>query len=152
METLAPAVMAGLFASGLYLLVGQLAGLWKYMHIRRDPKRGAPRYVNVAHQAALMYSFAALVIAALAYVSAWSDCVNFIAALAPLVFFGLAIEGYLIHGYLQDTNNQLDKPHVFGKKFIPAPVMTAFMFALTLAEIGGVAVLFVGALKGFGWF
>lgn len=146
-EALTPAVGTALIASGLYLLVGQLTGVWKYLHIRQNPSRGAPRYVNVSHQAALMYSFAALVLAALAHVSAWTDTTNLIAVVAPVTFFGLAIGGYVIHGYLQDTHNQFAKPHVLGKLTIPSAAFSGFMVALVIAEIGGSAVLLAGAIK-----
>lgn len=145
-----PAVVAALFASGFYLLVGQLTGVWKYSHIHRSEEARAPRYVDIAHRAALMYSFAALVIAQLAAVSAWSPQVNLIAVLLPVTFFGLAIGGYILHGALKDTDNQFLKPHVLGRIRVPGAALAGFMVALIAAEIGGVAVLFAGFLRAAG--
>lgn len=145
-----PAVIAALFGAGFYLLVGQLTGIWKYWHIHRSAEARAPRYVDVAHRAALMYSFAAVVLAQLASVSAWSDQTNLLATLFPLLFFGLAIGGYVLHGLLQDTDNQFEKPHKVGSITLPGAAMIGFMVALIAAEVGGVAVLFAGFLRSAG--
>ena len=80
--------------------------------------------------------------------SAWSDRVNFIAALGPIVFFGLAIGGYIIHGFFQDTNNQLRTPHKMGNATIPALLMSSFMWMLAAVEIGGFVVLLAGFVQG----
>lgn len=145
-----PAVIAALFGAGFYLLVGQLTGVWKYWHMHRSAEARSPRYVDVAHRASLMYSFAAVVIAQLAAVSAWDDRTNLLATIFPLLFFGLAIAGYVLHGLLQDTDNQLKKPHKVGSMTVPGAAMMGFMLALIAAEIGGVAVLFAGFLRGAG--
>lgn len=45
--------------------------------------------------------------------------------LASVLFFALAVGSYILHGALQGTRNQLQKPHAS-----PAWMMTAFMWAL----------------------
>jgi hypothetical protein len=141
-----PAVELCVVASGIFFLTGLLTGAWKYFHIDRSPTGTAPVYVDIAHRAALLYSFAALVIAVFAGLSAWSERVDLVAAALPLLFFALAIGSYLVHGVLRDTDNQMAKPHRFGRGHLHPSLMTAFMWALMAAEIGGFAVLCAGAL------
>ena len=142
-----PAVRLCLVAAGIYFLAGLLTGAWKYVEIARSPKAQSPVYVDIAHRAALLYSFASLLLAEFASKSAWSPRTNVIAAALPLAFFAFAIAGYVIHGLLRDTDNQFVKPHRLGKLTLPPAAITGFMLALIAAEIGGFAVLFAGFLR-----
>ena len=142
-----PAVRLCIISAGVFFLTGLLTGAWKYWHIARSPDAKSPVYVDIAHRAALMYSFASLRLAVFAGLSVWSDTVNLIAAALPLAFFALAIGGYILHGILRDTDNQFLKPHRVGPVTVPPTLITGFMFALMAAEIGGFAVLFAGFLK-----
>lgn len=142
-----PAVRLCIVAAGVFFMTGLLTGAWKYFHIARSPKAVAPLYVDIAHRAALLYSFASLLLAVFAGLSAWSDTVNLVAAALPLSFFAFAIVGYVAHGILQDTDNQLLKPHKFGAATLPPALVAASMWLLMAAEIGGFAVLFAGALQ-----
>lgn len=144
---LEPAVRLCVVSAGAFFLLGLLTGAWKYWHIARSPKATSPAYVDIAHRAALLYSFAALLLAVFAGLSAWSDPVNTVAAALPLAFFALAIGGYILHGLLQDTDNQFLKPHRAGPIIIPPALLAGFMWALMVAEIGGFLVLFAGTLK-----
>jgi hypothetical protein len=143
-----PALKLALVSCGLFFLTGLLTGLWKYICIARSNNAQAPVYVDVCHRASLMYSFACLVLAKFAELSAWSPRVNFWATLAPIVFFANAVFAYAVHGYLRDTDNQLQKPHVLGRSTIPNTYMAGFMWLLAAAEIGGFLVLLAGAMKG----
>lgn len=136
-----------LTASGLFFLTALLTGVWKYACMSRSTTATAPVYVDIAHRAALLYSFAALLLAVFAHFSAWSDAVNFWAAAAALAFFALAIGGYVLHGLLRDTDNQFLKPHRLGAWTLPPGSIAAFMAALVAAEIGGFLILFAGTLK-----
>jgi hypothetical protein len=127
-------------------MTGLLTGIWKYYHIHNTQRAQAPTYVDIAHRASLMYSFAAIVLAEFVKLSAWSEQVNFWAVAAPIVFFALAITTYVIHGVLGDTDNQFKKPHKLGSFTLPAWIITGFMVLLILAEVGGFAVLFAGFL------
>ena len=140
-----PAVALAVLGSGFLLLVGLFTGVWKYTAIRASAKSRAPYYVDIAHRASLMYSFSALVLAVLAVVSVWSPLVNFWAVLANLVYFVAAISTYVIHGALQDTQNQLARPHKLGKSTLPNFLISGFMWSLIVAEVGGTIVLFSGA-------
>lgn len=140
-----PAVALAVLGSGFLLLVGLFTGVWKYTAIRASEKSRAPYYVDIAHRASLMYSFSALVLAVLAVASVWSPMVNFWAVLANLVYFIAAISTYVIHGVLQDTQNQLARPHKLGKKTLPNFLISGFMWSLIVAEVGGTIVLFTGA-------
>ena len=122
-------------ASGVILVWALVLGVWKYHGIRTSPDRTAHVYVDIAHRAALMYSFATLVLAALVELSAFPTTVNVIAAAVPIVFFVAAIGSYCWHGARRDTENQLASP---------APGVRGFMVALIVAEIGAFAVLLAG--------
>ncbi len=112
--------------------------MWKYHGIRTSPEHSAHVYVDIAHRAALMYSFATLVLAALVELSAFAPVVNVLAAAVPIVFFVAAIASYCIHGALRDTTNQFEKPMPGGTYL--------FMVALIVGEIGGVLVLLAGGV------
>jgi hypothetical protein len=142
-----PAVRLCVVASGAFFLAALLTGAWKYFEIERSDQAVAPVYVDIAHRAALLYSFAALLLAAFAGLSAWPATVDLIAAALPLAFFALAIGGYIVHGVLRDTDNQFVRPHRIGRMRLPRHGIAAFMWGLMAAEIGGFAVLFAGALQ-----
>lgn len=143
-----PAVRLCVVSAGVFFLLGLLTGAWKYWHIARSPEAKSPVYVDLAHRAALLYSFAALLLAVFAGLSTWSATVNLIAAALPLAFFALAIGGYVLHGLLRDTDNQFEKPHRVGPMTLHPALLAGFMWALMAAEIGGFLVLFVGFLRG----
>lgn len=145
-----PAVMLAVVSAGVFFLTGLLTGAWKYHHIHRSENAQAPVYVDIAHRSSLLYSFAALLVAVFANLSAWDDAVDLYATAAQVSFFGLAIGGYIVHGLLQDTDNQLRRPHRVGKTDLPKGSLETFMWALMLAEIGGFLVLFSGTLRTLG--
>jgi len=130
----------------VFFMTGLLTGVWKYVCIARSEKATSPRYVDIAHRSSLLYAFAALLLAQFARLSVFSDLVNTVAAASALAFFAMAIASYVVHGALRDTSNQLRRPHRLGVMTIPAALMTLFMVLLIIAEIGGSAVLGVGAL------
>jgi len=133
-------------SAGAFLLVGLLAGSWKYWHIATSPDAKAPLYVDLAHRAGLMYAFACALLSDLTSRSAWPNAVNVAASAVMIVFFALALLGYLVHGALRDTDNQLARPHRLGSGTIPAPAMTVFMAALMFFEIAGFVTIFAGFL------
>ena len=101
-----PAATLGMIAAMIFFLVALLTGSWKYFCIRSSPQAEAPVYVNIAHRAALMYSFAALLLAVFASLSVFSDTVNLVAIGLPLAYFALAIVRYIFLGITNTTNNQ----------------------------------------------
>lgn len=133
-------------SAGAFFLVGLAAGTWKYACIHRSEEARAPFYVDTAHRASLMYAFASALIAELCAKSAWPNAVNLAAAIGLVLFFALAVVGYLIHGMLGDTDNQLRKPHRLGRGTISNGAMLGFMITLALVEIGGFLVIFSGYL------
>jgi len=52
--------------------------------------------------------------------------VNFWATLFPLVFFAAAIFTYLVHGLLNDTDNQMARPHKLGPTTLPGFLIQGF--------------------------
>jgi hypothetical protein len=142
-----PAVRLALVAAGCFFLAGLLTGVWKYGYIATTAQAQAPTYVDIAHRASLMYSFAALLLAVFASISAWSDTVDLWAVALPLLFFASAIVGYVVHGVLRDTDNQFRRPQTIGPVALPRHGLLLFMVALTVAEVGGFLVLFAGVLR-----
>ena len=150
-EPLDPAVRLCILAAGLFFLSGLVTGAWKYAHIARSPTATAPVYVDICHRASLLYSFAALLLAVFAGLSAWDDRLDLWAAALPLAFFAAAIGGYALHGVLRDTDNQFLPPHKVGAIALPKGSLHGFMALLMAGEIGGFLVLFAGALKTLGY-
>ena len=136
----------GIVAAGVFFLTALLTGVWKYLQIRASEKAEAHPYVDIAHRASLMYSFAALLLAEFAVISQLPATVEFWAVAFPVLYFGIAILTYIVHGALQDTDNQLRPPFRLGGGTMPAPMMAGFMWSLIVAEIGGFVVLFYGVL------
>jgi len=137
-----------LSAAFLFFMTGLITGIWKYRHMARSEDATSPVYVDIAHRSSLLYSFAALLLAAFSAHSVFAEWVNTTAALAALVFFAFAIATYIIHGLLQDTDNQLRRPHRLGKRLLPAWVTSVFMTLLIVGEVGGALVLGTGAMLG----
>lgn len=133
-------------ASGVLFLVGLVTGVWKYRYMIIDADGQAQVYVDICHRAALMYAFACLVLAEFARLSVWPEMVNRLAVATPVLFFGLAVASYAIHGVLRDTDNQLRRPHRLGSRKVPGGAITAFIYALAAGEIGGFLILFSGSL------
>lgn len=127
-----------LLAAGLIFLWALLLGVLKYRQMATADDHLAHPYVDTAHRAALLYSFASLLIAVFVELSAWSEAVNLIAAGALILFFVLAIATYLFQGIRQQTTNQ------FADPYPNAAGLHIFMAALIVAEIGGFAVLLAG--------
>ncbi|WP_218001804.1 hypothetical protein [Microtetraspora malaysiensis] len=86
----------------------------------------------------MLYSFATLLIAVFVELSGWPSVVNLAAAGVVILFFVVAIASYVYHGRRRDTDNQFRHP-VRGT--------AAFMSALIVGEIGGVAVLLAGFVQ-----
>ena len=126
---------AVLFAAGVMFIWALLLGVMKYRQMASSAEGLAHPYTDTAHRAALLYSFAILLIAAFAELSGWSTTVDAIAAFAVIAFFYFAVAGYMVHGIRRDTDNQI-------RDAIPGT--HAFMWALIVAEIGGFGVLFAG--------
>jgi len=126
-----------LIASGLFFMTGLLTGVWKYLCMRQRQNADAPHYVNTAHRAALMYAFAAQLLAVFAATSAFSDTVNTVAVIFPLLFFGIAIVHYINLGLTTESNNSLRDSADRNKDYL-------ILNILAVAEIGGFAVLLVG--------
>jgi preprotein translocase subunit SecG len=124
-----------LLAAGLIFLLALALGVWKYRQMATSENHLAHPYVDIAHRAALLYSFATLLIAAFVELSGWPTWVNLTAAMVVVLFFVIAIVTYIGHGVKRDTTNQFEHP---------TGSLHAGMIALIVAEIGGFSVLFAG--------
>ena len=128
-----------LLAAGLIFLLALVLGVWKYRQIMGSDDRRAHPYVDIAHRAALLYSFATLLLAVFVELSAWPAWINLTAAGVVVFFFVGAIFSYIVHGARRDTVNQ----------FEGADRRTALsMAALITGEIGGFAVILAGFVVG----
>jgi len=78
--------------------------------------------------------------------SAWSARTNLIAAAVLVAFFAASVLGYIVHGALRDTDNQLARPHRLGRGTVSNASMVAFMLALIVGEIASATVILVGYL------
>jgi hypothetical protein len=112
-----------------------------------SPDAQAPAYVDICHRTALMYAFASLILAEFASLSAWPDAVNAPAVAVPLFFFCSSVAIYAVHGWLDDTDNQLRQPHRLGKRQVHTGVIGIYMYLLTAGEVGGFLVLFSGFVR-----
>ena len=141
------AVKLGIVFSGLYLWVGMLTGVWKYSQMRKSELARAHYYVDIAHRSSLLYAPASLILAVLAYFSAWSAFWNFIFVVINLVFFSFSILSYVLHGLLKDTQNQFKHPQRIGSWSLPKGALALAMFFLIVGELGATLMLLLGALK-----
>jgi hypothetical protein len=116
-------------------LLALVLGVWKYRQIMTSDDHRAHPYVDIAHRAALLYSFATLLLAAFVELSTWPTWVNLTAAMVVVFFFVGAIAGYISHGAQRDTVNQFENP-VRGTEVVMAML------------IGGFGVIFAGCIVG----
>ena len=112
-----------------------LLGVWKYREIATSDTHVAHPYVDIAHRAALLYSFALLLVATFVELSDFSEPVNLLAACAMALYFFLSVAGYCLHGYRKDTDNQFRQAE---------RGLSAFMLTLIAVEIGAWLVLIAG--------
>lgn len=128
-----------LLAAGLIFLLSLCLGIWKYRQMDTSDNHLAHPYVDIAHRAALMYSFATLLIAVFVELGAWPTWINLTSAAVVVFFFLAAIFSYIAHGAMKDTDNQFESA---------GPPLHLGMFLLILGEVGGFAVLLAGFVKG----
>lgn len=123
-----------LFAAGMFLWA-LLLGSLKYVQILRSAEHHAHPYTDIAHRAALLYSFALLLIGTFVQFGQWGFNVNLAASSAMAAYFTMAVAGYTWHGLRKDTENQ----------FAPASAaIRAFMVSLIAVEIGAWMVIVAG--------
>lgn len=95
----------------------------------------APAYIDIAHRAAFLYSFAMLVIAKLLEYSPYSETVQLLAMGLVLVFLSATIVGYFVTGMMNKTDN------LFRHRDFRT---TWCVYMLTVGEIGGLAIILWG--------
>jgi hypothetical protein len=130
-------VKISLAAAGAFLMTGLLTGVWKYIKIMASPEHRAPVYVDIAHRASFLYSFASLVIAQLIVYSPFGPNVQVIIVALPLIYFAIAVASYIREGILNRSEN------MFAERNFET---TWIMYSLIAAEIGGFALIFGGFL------
>lgn len=139
-----------LLAAGVFFMSGLLTGVWKYTSMMASAETQAPVYVDIAHRASLMYAFSAILLREFVPYSPLGPTGTLWAVAVPILFFASAIAMYILHGILRDTDNQLRRPHVLGRGTVPGALITVYMVALIVGEIGGFAILFYGLLSSLG--
>lgn len=136
------AVKLTLAASGIFLFVGMVGGVLKYHGIMTSRNHRAHPYIDIAHRASLLYSFAALVMAALLYFSPYSETVQLAITGVPLFFFAMAIAQYYRLGLEGKVTNQF-KTRNF--------TTTWGMLLLIVGELGGVGAIVWGFITTQLW-
>ena len=132
-------VAIALLAGGVMFLWALVLGVQKYVQILASPEGHAHPYTDIAHRAALLYSFAYVLIAAMVAFGAWSEPVNLMCVAILSAYFVQAVAGYMVHGLRKDTVNQFTPP-------VPG-WMRVGMVTLIVAEIGAFSVLLAGFVK-----
>lgn len=128
-----------LLAAGLIFLLALALGVWKYRQMVTSEDHFAHPYIDIAHRASLMYSFAMLLIAVFVELSSWPTWLNLTAVCMLLFFFLAAIASYITHGAMRDTSNQFEHPNIG---------LHISMALLIVGEMGGFAILLVGFVDG----
>ena len=136
--TLAGDTKAVLLAAGAMFMLALLLGVWKARQMATAETHLAHPYVDVAHRAALLYSFATLLVAAFVQFSGWSELVDLLCAGTLYFFFVSAVASYAYHGWRRDTDNQFRDPAP------SAAAVHRFTAALSVGEIVAFAVLLAG--------
>lgn len=129
----------GILCAGLFLLVGMLTGVWKFVEMRRSEAARAPLYVDIAHRASLLYAAATLVLASLAELSRFPEWLDLTALLTNVLFFSFAIGTYVVHGASRRRETQ------YTERNFTTGIGT---WALAVAEVGSTALLLAGAAWG----
>lgn len=132
-------VAIAIVLAGAMLLVGMITGTWKYIEMMRSPERRAPRYVNIAHRAALLYACATSVLALLAWLSPLPQWLEITAITIDSTFFFVATGTYIKLGV-----QRLEHTQYKTKSFTTG----AGTWILAAAEISTTLVLFIGACMG----
>jgi hypothetical protein len=133
--TLTVGTRAVLLSSAAMFLFALLLGVWKYRQMSTAEDHLAHPYVDTAHRAALMYSFALLLVAVFVQLSGWSEAVNLTAAGLMAAYFFASVGDYAVHGWRGRTDNQFRDP---------MPGLHLMMAALIFTEIGSWLVLVAG--------
>ena len=132
------AIKVTLLWSGLFLLAGMLIGIVKHQRMLKSDDHMAPAYIDIAHRAAFLYSFAMLVIAKLLEYSPYSVAVQLTAAGLLIAFMSVTIVGYFTHGFINKTDN-LFRHRNFST--------TWYVYLLTVGEIVGLSIILWGFIS-----
>jgi hypothetical protein len=132
------AIKMSLLSSGLFLLIGMLIGIVKFQRMLNTTEHTAPAYIDIAHRAAFLYSFAMLVIAKLLEYSPYSETIQLGAMGLVLTFLSITIVGYFTHGMRNKTDN-LFRERTFST--------TWYVYMLTVGEITGLSVIVWGFIS-----
>ena len=122
-------------AAGVFLTIGTATGGWKAYH---DINGTSHRYVNVSHQASLMYSFAIAIVGGLAFFSGYIESVRVTLVSINVFFFAFAIINYISQGIVRETSNTVKN----GDR----KVNTIVFAVLGIAEFSTILILTVGVI------
>jgi hypothetical protein len=121
----------------VFFMTALLTGVWKYVWVMRGPNHRAPVYVDIAHHAAMHYSFATMILILLLQLIGAGSTINLIATVSILLFFAIAIVTYIQLGLANQTDNQFRERNLAN---------TLGMYALIAGEVGGFLILSSAAL------
>ena len=132
------AIRISLLSSGLFLLIGMLIGIVKHQRMLSSAEHTAPVYIDIAHRAAFLYSFAMLVVAKLLEYNPYSETVQLVATGLVLAFLSITIVGYFTHGLRNKTDN------LFRERNFST---TWYVYMLTAGEISGLSIIIWGYIS-----
>ena len=132
------AVKISLLSSGLSLLIGMLVGIVRHQRMLKSNDHTAPAYIDIAHRAAFLYSFAMLVIAKLLEYNPYSEGVQLLATALVLTFLSITIVGYFTHGVRNKTDN------LFRERNFST---TWYVYLLAAGEISGLSIIVWGFIS-----
>ena len=137
------AIKISLLSSGLFLLAGMLIGIVKHQQMLSNPDHLAPAYIDIAHRAAFLYSFAMLVIAKLLEYNPYSEGVQLLATASVLAFLSITIVGYFVTGMMNKTDN-LFRQRDFRTTWYVYMLAAGEIFGLSIILWGFVSTQFLG--------
>ncbi len=133
-------------AAFIFFMIGLLAGIWKYLLMVKSERTTSRYYVDAAHSTSFLYAMSALLLGLFAHYSVFPAWLNEVAALSALIFFGFTILFNVVTGAKSDTRNQIKESKNGSPGFSPMWLVHFCMILLIIGEVGGSAILGVGAL------
>jgi hypothetical protein len=115
-----------------------LIGIVKHQRMLSSADHTAPAYIDIAHRAAFLYSFAMLVIAKLLEYNPYSETVQLVATGLVLAFLSITIVGYFSQGLRNKTDN------LFRERNFST---TWYVYMLTVGEISGLSIIIWGFIS-----
>jgi hypothetical protein len=133
-------------AAAYFLMQSYIFGIVKYRQMMNSDNAKANFYVNMSHNAPILYIAATLLLTVFAHYSVFSDIVNTCAATSIIGFY---LSANLLNNFnaLKGVNRTAIRGiKAQGPK--PVGVLNIYMGCLVVAQVGGSLILTSGAMVG----